>query len=85
MAYRLEDGQFKALLPNVELAFVFQVKGDVRRFAMLDEQQETVLEERISRAETEREPAHHPKLMLYPAIGNYKRLPVNCAAGERKA
>jgi hypothetical protein len=64
-----EDGQFKTLLPGGKLAFVVQAKGDVRKFRMLDEKQETVLEETITKDDTENEPAHHPKFLLYSAIG----------------
>jgi hypothetical protein len=63
-----EDGQFKTVLPGGSLAFVVQVKGDVRKFMMLDDHQEAVLDESIARMDTENEPAHHPKLMLYMAI-----------------
>lgn len=64
-----EDGQFKTLLPGGKLAFVVQAKGDVRKFRMLDDKQETVLEETITKDDTVNEPAHHPKLLLYSAIG----------------
>jgi hypothetical protein len=64
-----EDGQFKTILPGGKLSFVVQVKGDSRRFMMLDDHLETVLETSISKAETENEPAHHPKLMQYVKIG----------------
>lgn len=69
-----EDGQFKTVLPTGELAFVVQVKGDVRRFLVLDDHQETVLDEAITQKDTESEPAHHPKLMLYLAIGKLQGL-----------
>jgi hypothetical protein len=69
-----EDGQFKTLLPRGELAFVIQVKGDVRRFLMLDDRQEVILEETVTRADTENEPANHPKLILYSAIGKLQGL-----------
>jgi hypothetical protein len=69
-----EDGQFKTVLPGGQLAFVVQVKGDVHRFLMLDEKQEAVLDETITKADTEREPAHHPKLMLYLGIGELQAL-----------
>lgn len=42
-----EDGQFKTLLPGGKLAFVVQVKGDVRKFRMLDDRQEVILEETL--------------------------------------
>jgi hypothetical protein len=64
-----EDGQFKTLLPGGKLAFVIQDKGNVRRFMMLDDQQEKVLEETITKDDAENEPAHHPKLILYSSIG----------------
>jgi hypothetical protein len=69
-----EDGQFKTVLPGGTVAFVVQAKGDNRRFLMLDDQQETVLEEDISKADTENEPAHHPKLILYHKIGRLQEL-----------
>ena len=69
-----EDGQFKTVMPRGELAFVVQVKGDVHRFLILDERQEKVLEETVTKADTENEPAHHPKLMLYLAIGKLQEL-----------
>lgn len=64
-----EDGQFKAVLPTGELAFVVQVKGDKRRFQMLDDRLEPVVDETVTIADTLNEPAHHPKLMLYQSIG----------------
>jgi hypothetical protein len=42
-----EDGQFVTSLPNGGLAFVVQVKEDARKFKVLDETQETILEETI--------------------------------------
>jgi hypothetical protein len=63
-----EDGQFKTLLPGGRLAFVVQAKGDVRKFRMLDEKQDTVLEEIITKDDTVNEPAHHPNLILYSSI-----------------
>jgi hypothetical protein len=47
----VEDGQFKTLLPGGTLAFVIQVKGDVRKFQMLDERQEVILEETVTRGD----------------------------------
>lgn len=64
-----EDGQFKTLLPGGNLAFVVQAKGNVHKFRMIDEKQETVLEETITKDDTENEPAHHPNLILYMSIG----------------
>lgn len=69
-----EDGQFKAILPNGELALVVQVKGDLRRFLVLDNKQETLLDETITKAETESVPAHHPKLVRYLEIGKLQEL-----------
>jgi hypothetical protein len=69
-----EDGQFKTLLPGGKLAFVVQVKGDVRRFLMLDETQEVILEETVTRADTQNEPANHPKFILYSGIGQLQGL-----------
>jgi hypothetical protein len=70
-----EDGQFKTLLPRGELAFVVQVKGDVRRFLMLDDTAGGhPRRDRNTRADTENEPAHHPKLILYSAIGKLQGL-----------
>jgi len=68
------DGQFKTLLPTGELAFVVQVRGDERRFLMLDDRQEVILEETVTKTNTESEPAHHPKLILYSAIGKLQTL-----------
>jgi hypothetical protein len=42
-----EDGQFKTLLPGGKLAFVVQVKGEMRKFQMLDDRQEVILEKTI--------------------------------------
>jgi hypothetical protein len=69
-----EDGQFKTVLPGGQLAFVVQVKGDARRILMLDERQEAVLDETITKAETEGEPEHHPKIKLYAGIGELQDL-----------
>jgi hypothetical protein len=44
----IEDGQFKTLLEQGELAFVVQVKGDVRKLFLLDKHQDTILEEELS-------------------------------------
>ena len=68
-----EDGQFKTVLPTGELAFVVQVKDDKRRFLMLDDRLEPVVDETVTIAEIEKEPAHHPKLMLYNSIGNLQQ------------
>lgn len=69
-----EDGQFKTLLPSGELAFVVQAKGDVRKFLMLDDRQEVILEETITKTDIEVEPAPHPKLNLFTAIGELQAL-----------
>jgi len=69
-----EDGQFKTPLPGGSLWFVVQRKGDLRKFTMLDESQETILEESITRAETINEPADMPKLRLYSAIDRLQDL-----------
>jgi hypothetical protein len=63
-----EDGQYKTLLPEGKLAFVVQVKGDVHKFMILDDKQEKVLEDTITKSDTENEAAHHPKLQRYEAI-----------------
>jgi len=68
-----EDGQFKTILPGGKLAFVVQVKGEVHKFRMLDEHQETILEEIITKADTDAEPAHHPKLQIYLSIGKLQK------------
>lgn len=69
-----EDGQFKTVLPGGQLAFVVQVKGDMRRIQMLDDKLETVFDESITKADIEQDPAHHPKLMLYSGIGKLQEL-----------
>ena len=46
-----EDGQFMTLLPEGKLAFVVQVKGELRKFQMLDEHQEIILERAVTRDE----------------------------------
>jgi hypothetical protein len=69
-----EDGQFKTVLPEGKLSFVVQAQDDNHRFMMLDDNLETVLETCISKAETENEPAHHPKLMQYLKIGKIQEL-----------
>jgi hypothetical protein len=47
-----EDGQFRTLLPDGELAFVVQAREDVRRFRMLDDRQEAILDETVNLHET---------------------------------
>lgn len=42
-----EDGQFKTLLPGGKLAFVVQVRGGIRKFQMLDDHQEVILEKTV--------------------------------------
>ena len=42
-----EDGQFVTLLPYGGLAFVVQIKGEVRKFRVLDETQEVILDETV--------------------------------------
>ena len=74
-----EDGQFKTILPEGRLAFVVQVKGDVHRFRVLDEQQETVLDESVTKADTENEPPTHPRMLLYFSIGKLQELARNQA------
>jgi hypothetical protein len=69
-----EDGQFKTLLPRGELAFVVQVKGDVRKFLMLDERQEVILEETVTDDGAVHEQILSPKDMLYDAIGKLQAL-----------
>jgi len=69
-----EDGQFKTLLPGGKLAFVVQAKGDVRKFLMLDDRQEAILNETVTEADTLREPADHPKVLLYSAIEKLQKL-----------
>jgi hypothetical protein len=44
----IEDGQFKTLLGQGELAFVVQVKRNTRQPFLLDEHQETILEEELN-------------------------------------
>jgi hypothetical protein len=46
-----EDGQYKTLLPGGKLAFVIQVKGETRKFQMLDDHQEVILEKTVTRDE----------------------------------
>jgi hypothetical protein len=41
------DGQFKTILGDGQWAFVVQVKGNIRSFLLLDDHQETILEEEI--------------------------------------
>ena len=74
-----EDGQFKTVMPRGEVAFVVQVKGDVHKFLVFNENQEKVLEETVTKADTENEPAHHPKLLLYSAIAKLQALAHNRA------
>jgi hypothetical protein len=64
-----EDGQFKTVLPRGELAFVAQVKGNVRRFLVLDERQEVILEETITDDEALDEQLLSPKDRVFDAIG----------------
>jgi hypothetical protein len=46
-----EDGQFKTLLPGGKLAFVVQVTGETHKFQMIDDSQEIILEETVTRDE----------------------------------
>jgi hypothetical protein len=46
-----EDGQFKAVLLGGKLAFVVQVKGETRKFQMIDENQEEILVKIVTRDE----------------------------------
>jgi hypothetical protein len=46
-----EDGQFKTVLPGGQLAFVVQVRGEMHKFQMLDERQEVILEDAVTRDE----------------------------------
>jgi hypothetical protein len=48
-----EDGQFKTILPGGELAFVIQATGEMRKFQMLDEHQEVILEDVVTRDEAQ--------------------------------
>jgi len=69
-----EDGQFKTLLPGARMAFVVQVKGNLRRFLVLDDRQEIILKEEITQDETLEEPILSAKDMLYDGIGNLQTL-----------
>lgn len=76
-----EDGQFKTLLPGGKLAFVVSVNGDVGRFRMLDDHQEVILDETVTRDE-----AHLASLrgesqpdILYGLILNLQELARNRA------
>ena len=51
-----EDGQFQSILPDGQLAFVIQVKEDARRFRMLDERQETIIDEQLTKDQIENAP-----------------------------
>ena len=64
-----EDGQFKTVLPKGELAFIVQVKGDTRRFLMLDQEQEVILDETLTDDQVVNEPETSPKLRLYRELG----------------
>ncbi|HXR38015.1 MAG TPA: hypothetical protein VN776_02940 [Terracidiphilus sp.] len=64
-----EDGQFKTLLPEGKLAFVVQVKGDVRKFRMLDDRQEVILENTVTENEAQAGDVDLLKDLLYDAIG----------------
>ncbi|HEV2325207.1 MAG TPA: hypothetical protein VGS10_14745 [Terracidiphilus sp.] len=68
-----EDGQFKTLLPGGKFAFVVQVKGNERRFSMLDDNQEPILQETVTQGEVTTEPASD-KDHLYDAIGTLQEL-----------
>lgn len=68
-----EDGQFKAVLPGGELAFVVQVKGEVRKFLILDDRQEVIHERSVSFDEAHVANVHSSNDgldRLYEAIGN---------------
>jgi hypothetical protein len=43
-----EDGQFKTVLPGGKLAFVVQEDGPTKRFMMLDDNQEVILQENVN-------------------------------------
>jgi hypothetical protein len=68
-----EDGQFKTLVGG-RLAFVVQVKGDIRKFLVLDEHQEIILDEEVSSDETVNAPMLSPKDIIYDAIGSLHTL-----------
>jgi hypothetical protein len=69
-----EDGQFKTLLPGGKFAFIVQVKGNVRKFMMLDDHQETILREEVTHDQTLEEPILSSKEQVYDAIGKLQEL-----------
>lgn len=72
-----EDGQFKTVLPKGELAFVVQVKGEARTFLMLDDHQEVILEESVTRDEAHIDNMRSPEHWLdriFEAIGQLQEL-----------
>jgi len=69
-----EDGQFKTVLPEGNLAFVVQVKPDVRRFLMLDENQEYVLSQEMNEIEAAAWGVQAPEHQLYESIGTLQEL-----------
>jgi len=72
-----EDGQFKTMLPDGELAFVIQVKGEVRKFLMLDGRQEVILDETVPFSETVADNINYgddKREKLYEAIGELQEI-----------
>jgi hypothetical protein len=72
-----EDDQYKTLLPDGNLAFVVQVKGDVRKFKMLDDHQDIIIEETVPLSETVANKINYGDdtcERLYEAIGNLQEL-----------
>ena len=77
-----EDEQFKTLLPGGKLAFVIQAKGEVRKFRMLDERLEVILEETVTFDQTAIDHINSPNDnlgKLYEAIGRLQQLARNQA------
>ncbi len=70
----IEDGQFITVFPNGEGAFVVQVKDDLRKFLVLNDHQEPVLEEAIPESVMASAQVELPKCQLYDRIGRLQSL-----------
>lgn len=72
-----EDGQFKTIVPEGDLVFVVQANPEMRKFMILDNYQDVILEEEISPdvLQNVQIQANQPKLiMLYNNIGQLQNL-----------
>jgi hypothetical protein len=71
-----EEGQFKTMLPGGKLAFVVSVNGEIRRFRMLDDRLEVILDEVVTRDQAHLADVHGDArpTVLYEAILSLQEL-----------